>query len=164
MELLDLYDIHLKKTGQIIERGQQTPKNSFYSVIHVWPVNSSGQILIQKRAETVQWNPCIWACTSGAVSSGEDFLTACKRELKEELSVIADEADLSLAGIFKRVTNYCCVWIYKKEIDIKDIVLQKEEVSDVKWVTIPELKKMIIQNEFYNYSYTDWILWYIANL
>ncbi len=35
---------------------------------------------------------------------------------------------------------------------LANIILQKEEVSDVKWVNIKELKQMICEGSFHRYS------------
>lgn len=35
---------------------------------------------------------------------------------------------------------------------LANIILQKEEVSDVKWVSTKELKKMIYEGSFHRYS------------
>ncbi len=164
MEILDLYDRHMIKTDKTVIRGDKVPEGMFYSVVHIWPINKNGQILIQKRSDSVRWNPNIWACTSGAVSSGENFYEACHRELKEELGINADGKMLSMTGVFKRPTNYCSVWTYKTDVSISELVLQKEEVADAMWVTVPELCRMISMKSFYSYHYIEYLFWYLTNI
>lgn len=39
------------------------------------------------------------------------------------------------------------MWLARQNINLEDIVMEKEEVSEVKWVTKEELGKMIENNE-----------------
>lgn len=45
---------------------------------------------------------------------------------------------------FKRKYDFVDVWLIKQDIDISDIVLQKEEVSGVKWATVNEIRDLMI--------------------
>ena len=114
----------MHKTGQTIERGNKVPDGLYHTVVHIWPINRNGEILIQKRADSVQWNPGIWAITSGSIVAGEDFYTGCKRELHEELGLSVDEDSLTLAAIFNRQNNYCSVWTLKTDVCISELCLQ----------------------------------------
>ena len=47
----------------------------------------------------------------------------------------------------KRTNNFLDVWLVRKDIDLKDIIMQEEEVQEVKWVTKDELEEMIKNDE-----------------
>ena len=40
------------------------------------------------------------------------------------------------------------MWFVKQNFDIASLKLQKEEVSEAKWVTLDELNEMLRNNEF----------------
>ena len=42
-------------------------------------------------------------------------------------------------------------FVVEQDFDLADAVLQLEEVSQVKWVTVPQLKQMASRREFYRY-------------
>lgn len=66
---------------------------------------------------------------------------------------------------YKRKNDFTDIWVVKQDINLDDIKMQKEEVSDVKWVTIEELRAMICRGEFYRYSdeYFGLLLEYIKD-
>lgn len=72
----------------------------------------------------------------------------CAREFEEELGVKPNMEKAELIGSIKRKYDYVDVWHIKQDININDIKMQKDEVSEVKFVTIEELKKIIKNKEF----------------
>lgn len=51
-------------------------------------------------------------------------------------------------------------WFIKQDFKIQDLKLQKEEVSDAKWVSLKELKEMILTDLFVptiNFSYETFV-------
>jgi len=51
------------------------------------------------------------------------------------------------------------VYLLKRDIDIKDIKLQVEEVECVKWLSYEEFTKLLYSEEFCNHAkeYKDWV-------
>src|SRR3989344_4790249 len=114
-----------------------------HRIVRIFLLNAKGELLIQKRSEKVVSNPNKWDhSAAGHVDEGEDYSTAAYRELKEELGV----SGVSL----REVARY-----YMEETDEKEskkrfnalyvgtyndeIVLDKKEVSEVRWIKIDEL-------------------------
>ena len=85
VEIWDLYDAQGEKTGKTMIRGEAIPSGFYHIGVHIWPMNDKGELLIQRRSMGVQWKPGIWAVTGGSAVSGEEPLTAARRELREEL-------------------------------------------------------------------------------
>lgn len=149
MELLDLYDNKKEKLHKVFDRNSGEPKEGEYKLsVHSWIINSKGHILIQKRNETIKRHPGKWAFTGGAVDAGESSLEGAIREVKEELGILTSKDEIEFFISFKREKGFVDVWLIKKDIDIKDISLQKEEVSTAKWVSLKELKQLIDNDEF----------------
>lgn len=157
MELWDVYDQYLQKTGRTHVRGEEMPEGDYHLTVHVYPVNHKGEILIQKRADTVKTKPGMWAITGGSVIAGEELFEGCCRELREELGIAPPKEDFSLLSITQKPGRYRCVWIVRSEAKLSELTLQKEEVADVKWATPQMILEMIEKKEFWEYDYLDWI-------
>lgn len=157
MELWDVYNQCMQKTGRTHERGVPLPEGDYHLIVHIYPVNSKGEILIQKRAECVKTKAGIWAATGGSVIAGENFFEGCRRELKEELGINATEENTRLISIMQRPNRFRAVWLVHSEAAISELTLQKEEVSDARWVTPDEIREMVKAGEFWEYDYLDWL-------
>ncbi len=153
-EFVDLYDNFRKKTGDIIERRGIVPRGFYRLIIHVLIFDKKGRLLIQKRSsEKTSW-PNLWDLTvSGAVSSGETSQTSASRELFEELGIKYDFSKaypkISINSGFRIDDVYI---INNKNIDISKLKLQKEEVSDVKFVSKEQLLDIIDEKKFVPYQ------------
>ena len=71
MELWDLYDKDRKPLGKTHVRGVPLKKGEYHLVVFVWVFNSTGQVLMTKRAPEKQSYPNLWEHTGGSVLSGE---------------------------------------------------------------------------------------------
>lgn len=151
-EIWDLYDAHGRKTNQTMVRGEEVPPGLYHLAVHIWPSNDRGELLIQRRASTVQWNPNLWAVTGGSAICGEDALTAARRELREEIGIDAAPDGLSLIACLRRTNSFCSVYTLRLNRRAEDFLLQKEEVSEVRWCTPAALMRMVSENQLYNYG------------
>lgn len=115
--------------------------------VHTWILNSKGELLIQKKNENLKRNPGKWAFTGGAVKANETSLEGAIREVKEELGVNVDNDEIEYLLSFKREKGFVDVWLVKKDIRLEELVIQKEEVSETKWVSLEELMGLIEKGE-----------------
>ena len=99
--------------------------------------------------------PNLWDITAGGhVLTGEFGYQTVIRETKEEIGVDITKNDLEFIGgtksenisgnIINRHFNE--FYIVHKDIDINDIVLQEEEVQDIKWFSKEEIISRINDN------------------
>ncbi len=152
-EKWDILDENGSPTGKTTLRGKSYLKNGEYHlVVHIWVVSSERKILIQRRSETKQLMPGEWAATGGAAVSGENSFDAARRELSEELGISSDKNTLKKMFRIRRRNSLLDVWLITCDIDAKKLKLQKDEVAEVKWVTVPALKAMIENGDFHNYG------------
>jgi 16S rRNA (adenine1518-N6/adenine1519-N6)-dimethyltransferase len=64
--------------------------NLLHRAVHMLLFNASGELYLQKRSIWKDRNPGLWdSSAAGHVDSGEDYLTAARRELQEELGIEA---------------------------------------------------------------------------
>ena len=161
-EYLDIYNEDGLPTGETGIKKEIHKIGFWHHAVHIWLLNSKNELLIQKRAAHLSRNPNKWNTTAtGHVSAGEDDLTGAKREVREELGLDIPENKFIHIGTVKKSTDepgyknreFNPIYIIKKDIDLLDITLQLSEVSDVKYISIAELKKHIDNKN------TDYVLY-----
>lgn len=148
MEIWDLLDEQGNKTERTIIKGQEIPKGYYHLGADVWIVNSENQILIQKRSPKKKHQPNVWAMTGGSVITGETSVQTIKREVEEELGVTLKIENVKLIKQYKTGTTWLDVYFVKQDIKIEDIVMEEEEVSEVKWASYKEIEQLLSSNQF----------------
>ncbi len=108
----------------------------------VWIINSENKILIQKRSPEKKRQPNVWAMTGGSVIRGESPLETIKRETKEELSVDLDIENAIKINHYKTNNVWLDVYLVKQDIDLNKVIMQKEEVSEVKFASFEEIERL----------------------
>jgi 16S rRNA (adenine1518-N6/adenine1519-N6)-dimethyltransferase len=124
-----------------------------HRVVRIFLLNSSHELLIQKRSSTVAF-PNLWDQSAGGhVDEGEDYDTAAIRELNEEIGV----KNVPLIRIKKYFTeekaaNHTMRRFNMLYTAIFDgiISIDNDEVSGTKWIALDELEQWMKQkpNEF----------------
>lgn len=144
MELLDVVDENNELTGKAMDRDVIHDQEILHREVAVWIMNEKGEVLIQKRSATKKNEPNMWGVTAGHLAVNEEPTLGMLREMKEEIGINVLKEELELLSIEKcdDVNNKCFVYMYFYQTDKKqeEYVLQKEEVSYVKYVTVEELK------------------------
>lgn len=146
MEYRDLYDENRVLTGEKIEKNQPVPKDRFYVTVMVFIENSKGEILLQRRSERKGGK---WATTGGHPKSGETSIQGMCTEIEEELGVKVKQKELLLFKTIKTEDDFLDLYYLKKDIGLKDIKMQEEEVQDVKWFTKHEVERLILSEDFF---------------
>lgn len=146
MEKRDLYDKNGIYTNEIIKKGEKIPKNKFIKIVVIFIQNSKGEYLIQKRSE--KFKDGKWGTTGGHLISGEDSLSAVLRETKEEIGINLTKEEVELTTVVKTEKYFVHIYYAKKDINIQDLVLQEEEVDEVKWENYYNIKKLMREGKF----------------
>ena len=147
MELLDVYDDKGNLTGKKVERGEKVKTlkgNEHIAVGVIFIENSKGEFLIQKTSKEKGGE---YSSTGGHIDSGETPLESIKREVKEELGINIDNDEVEELGFILYDRPLRFLFYIKKDIDIKDVRVQKEEVDYVKYMSIKEIFKLIENKE-----------------
>ncbi len=147
MELLDIYDNNGFVTGKKIVRGDKTTKlnkNEHIAIAVIFIENDNGEFLIQRT--TKEKGNC-FSSTGGHVDSGETPLEAIKREVKEEIGINIDNDTIEEYGFLSYDMPLRFIFYIKKNIDLKDVKVQKEEVKYVKYMTVQEIKELISKHQ-----------------
>lgn len=143
-ELRDLYDINSVKTGKTYRKGEQIPNGYYPMVVMVVIRNSKGEFLMQKRVESKGGD---WGVTGGHPKSGETPLEEIITEVREELGL--DFSNEKFTEYDSGCDGNDCYKMYfvNKDVDLKDIRIQEDELSEVKWFPMDELKHMVAIKE-----------------
>ena len=152
MEKWDILDENGVYTGSTIKRDEKLNKGEYHLVVHIWIKDSNNRYLIQKRADNIKLYPGMWATTKGSVLSGESSICAALRETREELGINIDKNLYGFVSRIKRKDDFVDIWLVNTDIDLNNLRLQKEEVSDAIYASKEEIKQMIRQGIFYNYG------------
>ena len=154
MEYWAIYDKDGNFTGRKKGKYEKWDKDEYHLATEVWVINSKKQILIQQRSEKCQLLPGIWALTTGRVVSGETTRQGCIRELKEELGIEAKEEECNLVKslLKNRLGMIWDIYFLRKDVELEDVTLQKEEVSRVKLVNTDEFRDMLKEGIMCEYS------------
>ena len=152
MEYFDILDENGKFTGKIKSRNEVHRNGDWHKAVHIFIVNDSNKILLQKRSAIKETFPNIWTTSvSGHLSSGDNSIEGSIREIKEEIGLTVKKEELKYLFtvkenmIWKNITNneFVDVFLINKNINISDLKLQKEEVSEVKFFTYKKFKRMV---------------------
>ncbi len=151
MEKRDLYDENKILTGETIYKGELVPKGRYYITVVVFIQNNKDEFLIQKRVLKKDGK---WATTGGHPVSGESSKQGIITEIKEELGINVNNENIQLFKTIQTEDDFVDLYYLKEDVNINDIKLQTEEVDNVKWASIGEIKEMI-KNEEFSESHTE---------
>lgn len=156
-EYFDVLDSNGNKTGQTKLRQEVHRDGDWHKTVHIWIVNDKNEILLQKRSPNKDLNPSKWDISSaGHLSAGESSLEGAVREIKEELGIEVTKDCLQLLATLKRESRHSLTFINKEfkdiyllrfSVDVSKVQLQVDEVSEIKYVSIPAIKQMIMKND-----------------
>ena len=158
MELVDIVDENNKLTGQIEERWVAYEKGLWRRTVSCWIMNEKGEVLLQKRTANKIRNPNKWAKTGGQVEAKETVEEAIYREVKEELGIEIPKEQIKVVDIHKsdnKNRRFAYNFIFVLNYKINDYILQKEEVAEVKYVTIEDIE-LAKKNNDSNYTFCNW--------
>ncbi len=125
-------------------------------------------MLLQKRSARKDSYPgCYDISAAGHVTAGEDVLESAKRELQEELGIMACPEELEAVGIHKGWTEdvfygrafkdyeWSHVYLYRKPVELRNLRLQESEVEEVLWMDYGKCLRMIQENSLPNCIYEE---------
>ena len=158
MELIDVIDENNKLTGEIEDRWVAYNKGLWRRTVSCWIINEKGEILLQRRTANKKRNPNKWVKTGGQIDSGESAEDAIFREVKEELGIEIPKNQIKVVDIHKsdyKSKRFVYNFIFVVNHKIDDDILQEDEVSEVKYVSIEEIE-LARRNKDIKYTFSNW--------
>ena len=146
MELWDLYDAGRKPLGRTHVRGEQFGEGEYYVCCEIWVKNSEGCFLTTKRHPDKKAGNQ-WEFVGGGTLAGETTKQSAVRELFEEIGLRVSEDELELMTTYAHKNYFQDIFLLKKDVDVKNLVLQPDETVDAKMVSEAEIQRMIDTGE-----------------
>ena len=128
-------------------------------------INNKKEILLQKRCATKDIDPNLWDVSVGGHCDKDEFsFETVIRETYEELGLSLKKEDLLFIGSFKgeiikddvHDSMFIDCFVTFKDINIKDINIQKEELSEIRYISLAKLKDLVTNKKHLirsNYSF-----------
>ena len=155
-EYFDVLNEKGEFTNDIASRDECHKKGLWHKAVVLFIIsNDNKKVLLQQRSAAKKLWPNLWDITAGGhVLSGELGYQSVIRETKEEIGMDLNKEALEFIGattsenregdIINR--HYNEYYIAHKDIDLDDIVLQKEEVQDIRWFDKEEIINRVNNN------------------
>ena len=160
MEIFDIVDEKGMPTGETVERSIAHRDGILHRTAHIWIVekvitgygDNTGRtykLLMQKRSMNKDSFPGqLDTSSAGHIHAGDEPLESAVREVKEQLGLDITPEDLRFAGTFRIKfkgefhdepfldNEVAFMYVYFGDVDVKNIVVQPEEVESIEWVGI----------------------------
>ncbi len=144
----DIFDI-VNERDEVV--GQRTRREAhalglMHRAAHILVFNAAGELFLQKRSMTKDNHPGVWdASCSGHVDAGEDYTTAARRELGEEIGL---HEPGPLEPLFKlspcAETGQEFIQVYRTRAD-GPFTLHPQEIDDGRWITPEALDRWMAE-------------------
>ena len=146
MEYLQVFDENKNILNEKISREDKfTLKDGkHFMVVIIFIENSEGKFLLQQTSSNR--NSCI-ATTGGHVTYGDDGFKTVIKEVKEELGLNLLSSEFNYVDTYDYKNGFLEIYYVKKDIDINKLKLQEEEVEEVNWYSIDEIKNLIKEDK-----------------
>ncbi len=152
-EYFDVLDENGNKTGKIKLRSEVHRDGDWHKAVHIWIINNEGDVLLQRRCPTKDSNPnMLDVSCAGHLSAGDNSLLGAIRELKEELNLDIEQHELQFIKTIKKSSKYTetfinnefdDLYILRTNKSIDDMKFQKEEISEIFFVSYKKFKDMV---------------------
>jgi isopentenyldiphosphate isomerase len=140
-ELVDVVDVGDRVLRQVT-RAEMRRDNLLHRAVYLLVFNGRGEILVHRRTETKDVYPGFFDVTvGGVVDAGEDYATAARRELAEEVGITG----VAIEPLFEvRFADAATQLIGRAFLVRHDgpIRLQPEEVVWAAFVPLPEAERI----------------------
>ena len=140
-EIFDIVDAADRVIGQAPRREVHARRLN-HRATHVLVHDAAGRVFLQRRSWTKDTFPGCWdSSCSGHLDAGEDYATAARRELGEELGW--HDASLPLRPLLKLATSpatgFEFIQVYALGPVAGPFTLHPEEISEGRWLTPGEI-------------------------
>lgn len=152
-ELIEVLDCNGNKTGEIKPKSEIKKAGDYHRAIAVCIVNDNKEILMQRRSKNKKVYANLWSIfVKGHVRAGETSEEACIREISEELGISVELSELKYLytiqeeliiseDYIERI--FFDAFIVHKNVDIKDVKVQEEEVEEVKLMHYKDIEELV---------------------
>ncbi len=156
--MIDVLDKDGKPTGKISSRSDVHEKGLWHKAAHVYIVNSSGEVLLQRRSAQHSIRAGRWYLSTGAhVPAGCTSLDTAKDCTKSELGLPLTDADFEFVGTISKenvllygtyINNeFDDMYVVRNDTPIASLNKNSGEVGDIEWFKIEKFKEYAEGND-----------------
>ncbi len=155
MEYFDVLDKNREKKGYTKLRGSSLLDDEFNMGVEIYFINKD-KILITQRCKQKS-HPLEWEVPGGCSKAGQTSIDTILCEVKEEIGVTIEDTDIIMIDTKMYKKMFVDIYVSNKEINLSKVSLQKEEVSDIKYVTFAEFEQLykegkVVQSVYNRYQ------------
>jgi isopentenyldiphosphate isomerase/intracellular septation protein A len=148
VEWVPLVDEQGKVIGKATRAAVHANKNLLHPVVHLHILNNKSEIYLQKRPLNKDIQPGKWdTAVGGHVMLGETIEQALKREVKEEVNISLNRADILVQYIWKTEIESELVFSFVLQHN-ETIIPNKNEVDECKFWTLNDIMKNLGKGMF----------------
>jgi 8-oxo-dGTP diphosphatase len=144
-ELLTQVDANNQVIGSIERIVAHNNPAVYYRTIFVLVKDNEDKVLLQRRSASKDLYPNCWDLSVGGhVTYGDSYIQTAVKELKEELGIRTQEADLKYKGqvLVKLPASNEFFYVYEYFLQPNDkLKINTQEVKDIQWMAVDEIKQ-----------------------
>ena len=141
-ELVDVVDEH-DRVVRVVTRGEMRSDRLRHRTVFIVVVNSSGDVLVHRRADHKDVWPGRWDLAAGGVlASGEGYDKGAGRELAEELDIVEVALERLGSGTYEDHDVAEIATVYRARWD-GPVHFADVEVAEARWMTREELQRSV---------------------
>lgn len=156
-ELWDVYDENRQLTGRLHPRSAELAEGDYHLVVHVWLRDSLGRYLLTRRSPNKGYGG-MWESPGGAAQAGDDSLSACLREMREETGLRLDPTRGRIIKTYREDHFICDVWLFQQDFVLDDVILQPGETCDKRHATRDEILRLHADGDFVPFQFIEDVL------
>ena len=136
-------------------------KGIWHRATGIWVINQKKQILSQKRSLKKDLEPGKWETFFGGhLHPTDTYLENAIQELSEELGISVQKDTLIPYKIFKsdkpKHKEFQHSFVYKIDREDVDFHFEKEEIDEVKWFNLEEIKTYLLLTNDTHWVHKPW--------
>jgi len=130
---------------------EASAKGLYHRLVRIVIEDEQGRLLLQKRAAHMRTFPNCWdSAAAGHVDQGDTYDSAAQQELAEEVGLhlpltrVGRYFSKSDLGSIKEYA-FSAVYRYRGPVTALQLQLEAHEVSEARWFTVAEIKKLLAE-------------------